>query len=108
MKLVKAVVREDVLQRIDGALAKGGFSGYTVMSAAGRGAVPKIGTFRGSRYTMLDRVSVIEILVPDGCAETAIDILLEHAHTGMHGDGYVTVMNVDEVYAVRTRWRVVA
>ena len=108
MKLVKAIVREDKVNEIAVALERIGAPGVTVTEVRGRGGVPRTAMYRGSTYTVLLPMSMVDLFVSDESVDEVVRVLVDHAHTGHAGDGHVVVMAVDERYAIRTRWRDVA
>jgi nitrogen regulatory protein PII len=108
MKLVKAIVREDKVNEIVEALERIGAPGFTVTEVRGRGAVSRTAMHRGSTYTVLRQMNMIDLIVSDPSVDDVVRVLVDHAHTGQAGDGHVVVMAIDERYAIRTRWRDVA
>jgi nitrogen regulatory protein PII len=53
-------------------------------------------------------VCSIEVLIEDGRADDVARMILDAAHTGERGDGFVLVLDVAGSYSVRTRWLDVA
>jgi nitrogen regulatory protein PII len=108
MKLVRGIVREDKMHEIIMALDHIGVPGLTVTEVKGRGANPQMGTWRGRPYPVLRSMCAIEVIVTDHGADEVAQVMVDAAHTGHQGDGHVFVVTLDNSYAVRTRWRVVA
>ncbi len=94
--MVTAVVRTLSLEPIAGALDRAGLRGMTISKIRGVGEQVTLNT----PYSEHDK---IEIIVPDGKADEVVRIILEHASTGLAGDGVIAVRELD--YAVRIRTR---
>ncbi len=107
-KLVRGIIREDRMMAVIAALEQAGVTGMTVTNASGRGRHTALGSYRGVKYRMLLPIFIVEVITSEAAADEVVRIILEHAHTGEHGDGHVMVIPVEECYAVRTRWRAVA
>jgi nitrogen regulatory protein P-II 1 len=108
MKLVRGIVREDKVNEIIMALDRIGVPGFTVTDVKGRGANRQTGTWRGLPYPVMRSMCAIEVIVTDQAADDVARVMVDAAHTGHQGDGHVFVVTLDNSYAVRTRWRVVA
>lgn len=108
MKLVRAVVREEKIQDVIRRLDKAEVPGMTVSRSSGRGATRHTGVFRGHAYSVLVDVCAVEILIDDGRADDVARLIVEAAHTGEKGDGFVAILDVGSCYSVRTRWLEVA
>jgi len=108
MKLVHGILREDMVPPVVRALDQAGVNGVTVMRASGRGSQTPLAMYRGVPYRPLKPVCVVQVIVDEASAEDVARLMLEHGHTGEHGDGHVLVIDVGECYAVRTRWLEVA
>ena len=107
-KLVRGILREDRMMTVVGALEQAGVTGMTVMGASGRGKHSPYGVYRGIRYRALVPVCVVDVITDESRASDVARLMMEHGRTGEHGDGHVLIINVDECYAVRTRWLEVA
>ena len=61
-------------------------------------------TYRGSDYIvdLLDKIK-IEVLLRNEDVQRAIDLIVEHAHTGQVGDGKIYITAVDSVVRIRTK-----
>ncbi|GAB4411900.1 MAG: P-II family nitrogen regulator [Thermodesulfovibrionales bacterium] len=98
MKKVEAIVRAVSFEGIVKALEGIGIKGMTIMEVKGIGE--QVELFRP--YTIHKR---IELFVPDERAEEVSRIILEHAHTGLAGDGLIAVSPIDYMIKVRTKER---
>jgi len=108
MKLIRAIVRSEMVTEITAAFDAARVDGVTILGAAGSGAIRKKGAYRGRLYVVLEPIHVVEVMAADEVADEIVKILLCHAHTGRPGDGHVMVMPIDARYSIRTRWLSVA
>ena len=104
MKLIKAIVRPNRVDEVKDALSDAGIPGMTVTEVRGHGRQrghPTI--YRGNEYeiSLLPKVE-IEVVVPDGLVEDAIDAIMNAARTGEIGDGRVFVMPIEQGRIIRT------
>lgn len=99
MKMITAIVRTTCLEGIVRSLEEIGVKGMTIMEVKGIGE--QVELFRP--YTIHKR---IEIFVPDEKVEEVLRTILEHAHTGLAGDGLIAVSPVGYIIKVRTGQRV--
>jgi len=104
MKLVKCIVRPDLVTGATSALEKMGISGITVTDVRGRGRRTRpIGDFRGIEYERFLAMSMIDIIVSDDRVDDIVRAVIDHTRTGEFGDGRVLVMPIEESYSIRTR-----
>jgi len=104
MKKIEAIVKPFKLEEIKEALSSIGVSGMTVTECKGFGRQKgHTETYRGREYTVdfLPKIKV-EMVVPDGQAEGAVEAIVKSAKTGKIGDGKVFVFNVEEAVRIRT------
>ena len=104
MKLITAVVKPFRLDDVRNALADVGIQGMTVTEVKGFGRQrghPEL--YRGAEYVVdfLPKVKV-EVAVTDELAERVIEAIIAAAKTGKVGDGKIFVVNLDQVYRIRT------
>jgi len=112
MKEVKAIIQPFMLTRVVDALKKiEGLPGLTVdvdVHGFGRNraatAAHKI-TLDEIEYA---KKAKLEIVVQDDMVDVVVNTILEHAHTGNPGDGKIFVIDVEEVYRIRTGERGIA
>jgi nitrogen regulatory protein PII 1 len=101
MKMVKAVIRPELLYEVMKALEKEGFMGITVVDVVGRGK--EGGIQLGERgYEELAK-TLIMVAVEDGQVSKVVEVIIKHSNTGMFGDGKVFVCPLDEVWTIRTK-----
>ncbi len=96
MKLVTGIVRTTSLQHVVQRLEDIGVKGMTISEIKGLGEELRL----NNPYSIHDK---IEIVVPDEKADAVAQVILDHATTGLAGDGLVAVSPVD--YAVKIRNR---
>ena len=107
MRLVTAVVRPHVVERVRAGLLALGVSGLTMSEVQGygrQGGHTEI--YRGAEYEVdfVPKVRV-EVVVEDAMAEESIEAIVAAARTGKIGDGKVWSVPVDDVVRVRTKER---
>ena len=104
MKLITAVVKPFRLDDVRNALAEVGVQGMTVTEVKGFGRQRgHTELYRGAEYVVdfLPKVKV-EVAVSDELADRAIEAIIESAKTGKVGDGKIFVMDLKQVYRIRT------
>ena len=104
MKLITAVVKPFRLDDVRNALSEVGVQGMTVTEVKGFGRQRgHTELYRGAEYVVdfLPKVKV-EVAVTDELAERVVEAIIEAAKTGKVGDGKIFVMNLDQVYRIRT------
>jgi len=95
MKLITAIVRSTCLDDIMKSLEEIGVKGMTITEVKGIGE--QVELFQP--YTIHKR---IELFVPDERVEEISKVILEHARTGLAGDGLIAVFPIDYMIKVRT------
>ena len=104
MKLIKAIVRPNMVDNIKEALGKLNIAGMTVTEVRGHGRQKgHTAVYRGREYevSLLPKME-IEVVVPDTAVDEAIKAIIGAARTGEIGDGRVFVMPVEQGYNIRT------
>jgi nitrogen regulatory protein PII len=92
MKKIEAIIKPFKIEEVKDALAEIGIEGMTVTEVHGFGRQKgHTEIFRGSEYTadFLPKVK-IEVVVPDGNAQAAVDAVVKSARTGKIGDGKIS------------------
>ncbi len=98
MKMVTAIMRTTSLQHVIQRLEKIGIKGLTISEVKGLGEEVRL----NSPYSIHER---IEIVVADEKADEAANVILEHAASGLPGDGLVVVAPLDYAIKIRTKER---
>ena len=104
MKLVTAIIKPFKLDEVREALSAIGVQGITVTEVKGFGRQKgHTELYRGAEYVVdfLPKVKV-EVVIPDGMVDRAIDAIVKAARTGKIGDGKIFVTSVDQVIRIRT------
>jgi nitrogen regulatory protein P-II 1 len=104
MKKIDAIFKPFKLDEVREALSEIGVSGLTVTEVKGFGRQKgHTELYRGAEYVVdfLPKVK-IEVVIPDGLLERAVDAIVKAARTGKIGDGKIFVTGVDQVVRIRT------
>ena len=104
MKLIIAIIRPECLNQVLEALYRGEVRGLTVSRVLGHGGeTERVETYRGTTVKVdLQEKVRLEIGVSEGFVLPTINAILSSARTGEVGDGKVFVLDVDQVYRIRT------
>src|SRR5262245_38988967 len=104
MKLVTAIIKPFKLEEVRSALTDLGLQGMTVTEVKGYGRQKgHTEIYRGAEYAVsfLPKVK-IEVVVPEGTVDKAVEAIVRTARTGQIGDGKIFVSAVDHAVRVRT------
>jgi len=104
MKLIMAVIKPGKLEEVRNALVGQGTQGMTVSEVRGFGRQRgHKELYRGAEYEVeyLPKVK-IELVVEDGDAAKAVEVITEAAKVGAIGDGKVFVLPVEQAVRIRT------
>ncbi len=104
MKLIVAIIRPDRLNEVLEALYRTEVRGLTVSRVLGHGGeTERVETYRGTTVKVdLQEKVRLEIGVSDSFVDVTINAILGSARTGDVGDGKIFVLDVDQVYRIRT------
>ncbi len=97
---VVAIIRSDVLERVEKKLRAIGAPGLSVCPVRGYGEYADF-----YKADWLTEQVQLSIFAEAARAEELAEAVMEAAHTGMEGDGLVAVLPVTGLYHVRTRRR---
>ena len=104
MKKIEAIIRSSRFDEVKDALSKIGINFFTFLEVKGFGKQKgEHVVYRGAVYDVgyIARLQ-LEIIVPDGQVEEAIDVIKEAAKTGDIGDGKIIVTAIEQVLSIRT------
>lgn len=104
MKKIEAVIKPFKLDEVREALSEVGITGLTVTEVKGFGRQKgHTELYRGAEYVVdfLPKVK-IEVVVADATVESVVEAIIKAARTGKIGDGKIFVMELEEVYRIRT------
>jgi nitrogen regulatory protein PII len=104
MKLIIAIIKPFKLEEVRDALAAAGVQGMTISEVRGFGRQKgQTEIYRGAEYTTSFVPKVrIEVVVPSGALQSAIEAIQSTANTGTIGDGKIFVLDVDQAIRIRT------
>lgn len=104
MKMISAIIKPFKLDEVREALADIGATGITVTEVKGFGRQKgHTELYRGAEYVVdfLPKLRV-DVVLPAGMVEAAIDAIIKAAYTGKIGDGKIFVTPVEQVVRIRT------
>ena len=104
MKLVTAIIKPFKLEEVRAALTEIGLQGMTGTEVKGYGRQKgHTEIYRGAEYAVsfLPKVK-IEVVVPSGSADKAVEAIVRSAKTGQIGDGKIFISAIDHAVRVRT------
>ena len=104
MRLITAVIKPFKLDDVKAALEQFGIKGMTVSEASGYGRQKgHTEIYRGAEYAVsfLPKVK-IEVVVPSGTVDRAVEAIVLAAKTGQIGDGKIFVSAIEHAVRVRT------
>lgn len=104
MKKIEAIIRPERFTAVSSMLQEMGIMGMHVTEVRGQGSeISRIRVWRGREYMVdLHKKIKLEVVVPEAELETAINIIMEEAKTGVIGDGKVFVTHVESACRIRT------
>ena len=103
MKMIRAVIRPEAVDKVADSLETGGFTALTRIEVFGRGKQKgiKVGNVV---YDNLPK-TMLMLVVDDDSVEKSVKIIEDSARTGNIGDGKIFISSVDEAYTIRTGQR---
>jgi len=104
MKLIIAIIKPFKLEEVRTALTDLGFQGMTVTEVKGYGRQKgHTEIYRGAEYAVsfLPKIK-IEVVVPTGQVDKALDAIQKAAKTGQIGDGKIFVCDLGHAVRIRT------
>ncbi|MEJ0094780.1 MAG: P-II family nitrogen regulator [Methylocella sp.] len=104
MKKIEAIIKPFKLDEVKEALHEAGVAGITVTEAKGFGRQKgHTELYRGAEYIVdfLPKVK-IEVVVPDGIVDSAVEAIRKAAQTGRIGDGKIFISDIEGAIRIRT------
>jgi nitrogen regulatory protein P-II 1 len=103
MTKIEAIIQTSKLDAVKDALHEIGVEGMTVLEVRGHGRQKGHTEFyRGREYTVeLIPKLKLEIVVPDGIVEKAVQAILASARTGQIGDGKIFLTKMADAIRIR-------
>ncbi len=98
LKKITAVIRTHQLEAVEMRLRELGLKGMTVDRVKGYGEYKQF--FSPNWFS--DR-SRIEIFAAKEEVDSIVAAIIETAHTGLEGDGFVAVLPVERMYRIKTK-----
>lgn len=104
MKLIKAYIRTNMIDKVIRALEDAGFTDMTVIDvrAIRSGIDPADLEYSVEIAERYMNVAKLDMILEDKDVERAKEIMLKTARTGRKGDGFIYVSPVDEAIHIRT------
>ena len=104
MKLIIAAIKPFKLEEVREALTEIGVRGMMVSEVKGFGAQSgHTEIYRGAEYAVnYVPKTKLELVVPEGLADQAVETIRKTAETGKIGDGKIFVLDVAQAIRVRT------
>ncbi len=100
MKMIKAIIRPEKVEKVIDALEKEGFLALTRIDVVGRGKQGGL-TMGQVVYDELPK-SLLLLVVDDENVSKVCELIMETARTGRFGDGKIFISPVSEVWTIRT------
>jgi nitrogen regulatory protein P-II 1 len=103
MTKLEAIIQNSKLDAVKTALHEIGVEGMTVIEVRGHGRQKgHTEVYRGREYSVdLIPKTKLEMVLPDGLIEKAVQAILGAARTGKIGDGKIFLSRVDEAIRIR-------
>lgn len=107
MKKVEAIIQPSRFDSVKEGLREIGVEGMTVSDVRGHGRQKgQTEVYRGREYSVdLIPKMKIEMILPDGLVDAAVQTILKTARTGKIGDGKIFVSSVEEAVRIRNEDR---
>jgi nitrogen regulatory protein P-II 1 len=106
MKMIVAIIRPEMCQRVKDALKAVGVNGITITHVLGRGSQAGLKfTSRVGEFVVdeLEKTKIEVIIEDDSMEDTVIDAIVKAAETGKPGDGRIVVMPIEKFIRIRSQ-----
>jgi nitrogen regulatory protein P-II 1 len=106
MKLITAIVRENVLDQVREALIEAEITRITVSRVSGHGQQQSEEYYRGKKVipNLIPKIR-LDIAVNDEFVDITINAIIKTAKSGSVGDGKIFITTLDECIRIRTEER---
>ncbi len=104
MKRIEAIIKPYKLEEVKEALVRVGVVGMTISEVKGYGRQQGHSElYRGAEYVVefIPKIKM-DIIVEESNTQSAIDAILQSAHTGKIGDGKMFLSEVEKAIRIRT------
>lgn len=104
MKKIEAIIKPFKLDDVVDALSEVGVEGVSVTEIRGFGRQKgRTEVYKGAEYVVdfLPKIK-LEVAVPDGICEAAVEAIRKAAHTGKIGDGKIFTYEIETALRIRT------
>lgn len=103
MKLITAIIRENLLDQVREALIAAEITRITVSRVSGHGQQQSEEIYRGNTVipNLIPKIR-LEIAVNDAFVDITIKTIIKEAQTGNVGDGKIFVTNLEQCIRIRT------
>ena len=104
MKKIEAIIRPHLLEAVRNALQEADVHGMTISEVQGYGRQRgHTETYRGTEYRIEHAPKLkLEVIVADDAVEATVQAVVEHAQTGVSGDGMIFVTPLEDVLRIST------
>jgi nitrogen regulatory protein P-II 1 len=104
MKIIDAIIRSEKLPEVKEALKSLGIGGMTVYSVSGWSKGKEENLQWKGQPVVHDLIakSKLEVIVPDSQVDVVVNAIAKNARTGVHGDGIVFVLPVEQILNIFT------
>lgn len=106
MKMIVAIIRPEMCQRVKDALKGVGVNGITITHVLGRGSQAGLKfTSRVGEFVVdeLDKTKIEVIIEEDSMEDIVIDAIVKASETGKPGDGRIIVIPVEKFIRIRSQ-----
>jgi nitrogen regulatory protein PII len=104
MKMIEAIIKPFKMEDVKNELQSMGISGMTITEVKGHGRQKgHKEIYRGAEYNvdLIPKIK-LELVVPSGLVDKAVETIMKTARTGKIGDGKIFIMPIDDVIRIRT------
>jgi len=97
-KKITAIVRTNLLDKVEEALKEQGVPGVSVSQIKGYG---EYSDFYAKDWMVTN--TRVEVFIDTENAESVAQAIMQAAHTGIEGDGIVVIAPVERIFHIRTK-----